>query len=190
MKKELLSAAAVAVMLASPAFAQSTSPSAPSSNTPSATTPAPGAAGTTAPSTTAPATGGSAATMNTGGTTAFISEQMQEQWLASNLIGTKVRGTGDESVGEVNDVLLDRNGNVVGAVIGVGGFLGMGEKDVAVPFTALQMVRNSDGDRLILNKSKDELKNAPTFKEYTRSGTGTATGTGATPPAGAPATTR
>lgn len=178
MKKVLLSAAALAAMLAAPAYAQSTAPSAPSSTMPSATTPS-------------PATGGSAATMSSGaGNAAFISEQMQEQWLASNLIGTKVRGSGDESVGEVNDVLLDRNGNVVGAVIGVGGFLGMGEKDVAVPFSALQMVRNSDGDRLILNKSKDELKNAPTFKEFSRSGTGTATGTTGAPAAGAPATTR
>ena len=178
MKKVLLSAAALTAMLAAPAYAQSTAPSAPSSTMPSATTPS-------------PATGGSAATMTSGaGNTAFISEQMQEQWLASNLIGTKVRGSGDESVGEVNDVLLDRNGNVVGAVIGVGGFLGMGEKDVAVPFSALQMVRNSDGDRLILNKSKDELKNAPTFKEFSRSGTGTATGTTGAPGAGAPATTR
>lgn len=188
MKKELLSAAALAVMLTAPAFAQSTAPSAPSTTAPSATTPAPAAPGATNP-----ATGGTSSSMNTGGA-AFIPEQMQEQWLASNLIGTKVRGTGDESVGEVNDVLLDRNGNVVGAVIGVGGFLGMGEKDVAVPFTSLQMVRNSDGDQVILNKSKDELKNAPTFKEYSRTGTGTATGTGAAgttgAPAGAPATTR
>lgn len=184
MKKELLSAAAVAMMLTAPAFAQSSAPTAPSTTAPSATSPAP-----TSPSTTAPATGGSAAM--TSGSTAFISEQMQEQWLASNLIGTKVRGAGDESVGEINDVLLDRNGNVIGAVIGVGGFLGMGEKDVAVPFNQLQMVRNSDGDRVILNKSKDELKNAPTFKEMTRTGTGTATGTsGTTAPAGAPATTR
>ena len=189
MKKELLSAAAVAMMLTAPAFAQSSAPTTPSSPAPSATTPAP-----TSPSgTTAPTTSGSAA-MTTGGNTAFISEQMQEQWLASNLIGTKVRGAADESVGEINDVLLDRNGNVIGAVIGVGGFLGMGEKDVAVPFNQLQMVRNSDGDRVVLNKSKDELKNAPTFKEMTRSGTGTATGTtgatGTTSPAGAPATTR
>lgn len=186
MKKELLSAAALAVMLASPAFAQSTAPTAPSSNMPSATTPSPAAPSGTM----APAAGGAAGSVHSGANAAFISEQMQEQWLASNLIGTKVRGSGDESVGEVNDVLLDRNGNVVGAVIGVGGFLGMGEKDVAVPFSALQMVRNSDGDRLILNKSKDELKNAPSFKEFSRSGTGTATGTTGAPAAGAPAATR
>ncbi len=51
--------------------------------------------------------------------------------LSTNLIGKKVSGAGDENLGEVNDVLMDRNGNVIGAVIGVGGFLGVGEKDVA-----------------------------------------------------------
>ncbi|WP_194164647.1 PRC-barrel domain-containing protein [Microvirga thermotolerans] len=65
--------------------------------------------------------------------------QMQaNQMMASDLIGTKVISTNNESIGDINDVIVDRNGQAVAAVIGVGGFLGIGEKDVAVPFNALE----------------------------------------------------
>ncbi|MFG1421814.1 PRC-barrel domain-containing protein [Roseixanthobacter liquoris] len=158
MNTKMLTVTALAALLAGPAFAQTATP-------PSA---APSAPSTTTPSTsTMPSSDSSAMPSSTSGSSAFIESQKQEQWLATNLIGTKVRGSADESLGEVNDVLLDRNGAVVGAVIGVGGFLGVGQKDVAVPFNALELVRNNSGDSLVLRKSKDELKAAPEFKEYT-----------------------
>ncbi|MFG1396484.1 PRC-barrel domain-containing protein [Roseixanthobacter pseudopolyaromaticivorans] len=181
MNTKMLTVTALAALLAGPAFAQtatppSAAPTAPSTSAPSAT-----------PSTsTMPSSGASATPSAPSGSTAFIESQKQEQWLATNLIGTKVRGSGDESLGEVNDVLLDRNGAVVGAVIGVGGFLGVGEKDVAVPFNALELVRNNSGDSLVLRKSKDELKAAPAFKEYTAAAPTPASAGGT---AGAPATT-
>ena len=58
--------------------------------------------------------------------------------MASKLIGTTVVSTNNESIGDVNDVILDRNGQVMAVVVGVGGFLGIGEKDVAVPFASLE----------------------------------------------------
>jgi sporulation protein YlmC with PRC-barrel domain len=61
------------------------------------------------------------------------------QFMASKLIGTSVVGQNNETIGDVNDVLMDRSGKAVAVLIGVGGFLGIGEKDVAVPFERIEM---------------------------------------------------
>jgi sporulation protein YlmC with PRC-barrel domain len=75
----------------------------------------------------------------------------------------------DGKIGEVMDVLVDREGKATALIIGVGGFLGAGEKDVAVPFNAVQVTnKNSDKWYLIMNATKDALKNAKGFK-YDRS---------------------
>jgi hypothetical protein len=50
----------------------------------------------------------------------------------------------NETIGDVNDVLIDRSGTAQAIVIGVGGFLGVGEKDVAVPFSALEFASSRD----------------------------------------------
>jgi sporulation protein YlmC with PRC-barrel domain len=60
--------------------------------------------------------------------------------LSSDLEDTTVYGANNEAIGEISDVLIDRNGKVVAVIIGVGGFLGIGEKDVAVPFEALEII--------------------------------------------------
>jgi sporulation protein YlmC with PRC-barrel domain len=60
-----------------------------------------------------------------------------EQLMASKLIGTTVISSNNESIGDVNDVIMDRQGKAIAVVIGVGGFLGIGEKDVAVAFDKL-----------------------------------------------------
>ena len=74
----------------------------------------------------------------------FIARQEMGQMLASKLIGTTVVSQNNETIGDVNDVLFDRGGQVMAAVIGVGGFLGIGEKDVAVPFQQLEFIANTD----------------------------------------------
>jgi sporulation protein YlmC with PRC-barrel domain len=61
-----------------------------------------------------------------------------DTWRASKLIGVGIYGPDDQRVGEVNEVLVDRRGEVQAIVVGVGGFLGIGEKDVAVPFADVQ----------------------------------------------------
>jgi hypothetical protein len=76
----------------------------------------------------------------------FVGQQQPGQWLASKLIGTTVVGANNESIGDVNDVLMDRNGHAVGVIIGVGGFLGIGEKDVAVSFNQLEFTSRSSGN--------------------------------------------
>jgi sporulation protein YlmC with PRC-barrel domain len=74
------------------------------------------------------------------GSTSFIQSRPQDQFRASKLIGSRVYGANDENIGEINDVLMDQSGRVHAVVLGVGGFLGIGEKDVAVPMNALKFM--------------------------------------------------
>ena len=75
----------------------------------------------------------------------------------------------DAKIGEVTDVLVDKGGKVQALIVGVGGFLGIGEKDVAVPFRAVEF-KSKDNNKWypIMHTTKDALKNAPGFK-YDRS---------------------
>ena len=71
---------------------------------------------------------------------AFVTGQAPGQWRASKLVGVDVYGSEAARIGDVREVLLNRNGTAETVVIGVGGFLGIGEKDVGVPFAALEWV--------------------------------------------------
>ena len=73
-------------------------------------------------------------------------------------------------IGSVDDVLLDKSGKVTGLVIGVGGFLGAGEKDVIVPFTSVKSEKKNDKWYLTLDETKDNLKKAPGF-QYNKTST-------------------
>ena len=70
-----------------------------------------------------------------------------------------------DKIGEIKDVLVDRDGKITALIVGAGGFLGMGEKDVAVPFNAVQ-VTSKDNNKwyLVMNSTKDALKAAKGFK--------------------------
>lgn len=71
-----------------------------------------------------------------------------------------------DDVGEINDVILGRDGQIKAVVLGVGGFLGMGEKNVAVPMQDVKFVKNGDGPNdffLVVNANKDVLTNAPAY---------------------------
>lgn len=102
----------------------------------------------------------------------FITMEAPNDWMASELIGSTVYGPAEENLGNINDLVADADGRVKAVVIGVGGFLGIGEKDVAVPFASVEMVRNNNAETLVLRQTRDELKNAPTFKEYVAPNTG------------------
>jgi sporulation protein YlmC with PRC-barrel domain len=69
----------------------------------------------------------------------------------------------DNKIGDVDDVLIDKEGNVTAMIIGVDGFLGMGEKDVAVPFSSVRASEKNNKWYLVLNTTKDALKSAPGF---------------------------
>lgn len=129
-----------AALLATPAFAQTT------------TAPQPNAPAATNQTMNKPATG---------------------QWRASKLIGVDVYNQQNEKLGEINELIMTSNGQIAGAVIGVGGFLGMGERDVMVPLNQLRFSNETTGsandrqwypDRAVLNANKDQLKQMPEFK--------------------------
>lgn len=70
----------------------------------------------------------------------------------------------DNKIGEIMDVLVDKSGKVTSLIVGVGGFLGAGEKDVSVPFDAVHVTdKNNNKWYLVMNVTKDELKSASGF---------------------------
>jgi sporulation protein YlmC with PRC-barrel domain len=86
------------------------------------------------------------------------------QWLASDIYKAAVYDPSEHRIGNVSDLVIDSNGNVTAAVIGVsGGFLGAHQKDVVVPFKELKVSSRDGKDWLVLNRSKDELMTAPAY---------------------------
>ena len=158
-----------------------------------------------------PAEGGPASAGAAAKSSVFLEMRQSDQFRSTNLRGTRVYGANNENIGEINDVLISRTGHVAAVIIGVGGFLGIGEKDVAVPMSMLLFqpgaveansttapptgtvvspsspgadaqsgtttvpsspatgaaARHDTGipDRLILKMTKEQLQNAPAFKD-------------------------
>ena len=179
MLKTLLVSAAISSLMVSGALAQAAPPAqAPRAEPPKAMVPAADAA-------------------------KFIASQSTDQFVFSKFKGTDVLGPENEKIGDVNDVLFDKSGKILGLIVGVGGFLGIGEKNVAIDMSAFQVVPASTGGtvgaggtppmsddptnvKLKVNWTKDQLKNAADF-EYYRAPARTAPGTPARPaPAPAP----
>jgi len=75
--------------------------------------------------------------------TASAALSLQGNWRASKVVGLSVYNDNNESLGTINDLLMDKNGNTKAVVIGVGGFLGVGEHLVAVPFEKIKFVNEA-----------------------------------------------
>jgi len=88
-----------------------------------------------------------------------------QPWTANEFIGKTIYTTANENVGEINDLVFGNDGKIVGVVIGVGGFLGIGEKDVLVSLDSIRMTKadGSDTVQLVVDASKEALENAPGF---------------------------
>jgi sporulation protein YlmC with PRC-barrel domain len=99
------------------------------------------------------------------------------QWRASKVVGLKIYNDGNESLGSVNDLLLDKQGKIAAVVIGVGGFLGMGEHYVAVPF---EKVKWSDTPVPSTTASNSGGSSGMTGRPASTTTTGAATTTPAT----------
>jgi sporulation protein YlmC with PRC-barrel domain len=82
----------------------------------------------------------------------------------ANFYKQNVYDQADNKIGDVDDLLVDQKGQITAVLVGVGGFLGMGEKDVAIPFSALHASEKNNKWYLVLNTTKDALKAAPGFK--------------------------
>ncbi len=149
MMKKLMIGAALSALTLSSAFAQSPNTPADSRSTPpSATQTAPSGAMT--------------------GTAEFVSSQKPDQWLASSFKGTDVLGADNQKIGDVSDILFDKTGKIEAYVVSVGGFLGMGAKEVALAPTAFAVVPGDNGGapKLKTSMSKDALTNAQNFARY------------------------
>ncbi len=100
----------------------------------------------------------------------FVNTQKPDQWLASKFKGTDVIGADNEKIGDVSDILFDKTGKIEAFIVSVGGFLGMGAKDVALAPAAFQVVAGdkskNESDKLKLSMTKDQLKQAANFEPY------------------------
>jgi hypothetical protein len=95
----------------------------------------------------------------------FLTQQESGDVLASNLIGASVYNAQDEAIGGINDLVSDESGKVVAVLIGIGGFLGMGQKDVALRFEDLRLARDeNNGIKVIANVNQDTLASAPDYE--------------------------
>ena len=138
-------AAAFLVCTAMVALAQSTPPT----TTPPATTPL----ATAPPPAKAP-----------GGDTLWYARQADEM-RASKLIGATVVNMSDETIGDVNEILLTKDGKVAAVIIGVGGFLGIGAREVALSFDSVRTLPDQSNNlKLVVNATKDQLKAAPEWR--------------------------
>lgn len=128
---------------------------APDSGTTGAGTPAPGAPATGAPAPGAPAAGdaqsGSAA----------MTEAITGWSVKDKIMGQAVYNEKNEKVGDVNDVVLASDGKAAYFLVGAGGFLGMGERDVAIPF---QEITQMDNKLILQGYTKEQLKALPEVK--------------------------
>jgi len=212
MIKHTLTAAALATVLAIPAYAQSSNPPAAQPPTTAQSAPAAPAEKTAPPMKTPAATPDkSAATPDTSATpdksaatpatmpdkaaaadataekkqAGFVQNQDSSEWRSSKLVGASVYGPDNKSIGSIDDLIVDQKGAIKAAVIGVGGFLGVGQKDVAVPFEAMQIQRKQNSssiEKITVTYTKDQLTNAPKFA-YFQVQSNTTTGVGGAKPA-------
>ena len=142
-----------------------------------------------------PSASSTATTSSASGSQQFVASQQSNQWLSSKFIGTDVVGADDKKIGDVSDVLFDQQGKVEAYVVGVGGFLGIGSKDVALAPSAFQHVKDNNTEKLKISMTKDQLEKAPAFERKqepraTTTGTGSPSGGMGSPrPSGAPAGT-
>lgn len=116
-------------------------------------------------------------------TTQYYSESDKTDFQASEIIGSRIYAseasvnTEDtfkepdkewDDIGEVNNLIVSRDGTVKAVVVGVGGFLGIGEKNVALRMSELRFLKKSDDEAddyfLVIKSNKQQLENAPEYK--------------------------
>jgi sporulation protein YlmC with PRC-barrel domain len=163
---------AVVLALATPAWAQTTTdqpttaPPPPAAESGSQPTTQPEGTAGAAPeaaqpeATTAPAAG------TTGPEQTIIPEQAETAVLAEDLMGSSVFGPDGDEVGTVEDLILDEQEKVTGVVVGVGGFLGIGKKEVGLNWEQAKIVESPDtaAKKIMISLTKADLEAAPDFK--------------------------
>lgn len=174
--KHLAVALLGSALIAAPALAQTSS----------------GSGTTTNPSTsTAPAmnTNTGSSSMGSGNT---MTQMQPGQWRASKLEGLNVYNNNNEKIGDISELLVDESGKIQAVVVGVGGFLGMGEHDVAIPFEQVKFVNEPRANASAANTAPAGTGNtattttAPNTTGSVAPSTGTAATTGSAADRSAP----
>lgn len=156
MRKILLTTGALVALVVSPALAQD------ATQPPIEPMPAPEVLPEPAP---LPEAGPDILAEETIATPKFLAQQETTELLATHLIGSTVYSPTDETLGDINDLVFNEdNGTIKAVIVGVGGFLGLGQKNVAVSFDAITETTDADGNmRLVLDTNVAELEAAPAF---------------------------
>jgi len=93
-----------------------------------------------------------------------LSSLPPDSWTITNYYKQNVYDNAKNAVGKIDDVLVDKAGKVTALIVGVGGFLGAGEKDVALPFSAVKSEKKDNKWYLTVDETKDSLKSAAGYK--------------------------
>ena len=156
--KRLITTASLLALCAAPALAQSTQPSTspPAQRSESPATPPTAPPAATTPMDKAPLDK----------STSLDKPRLTgNDWRASKLLGQTVRNSANESLGDINEMLIDSDGKVTAVIVGVGGFLGMGEKNVSLALDQLAFSRDANNNIVVTSKvSKETLQAAPEYK--------------------------
>ena len=94
----------------------------------------------------------------------FADKQSNSEMLGTDFIGTPVTGKEGQQLGKISNLVFDQQGRIELAVIGIGGFLGIGEKEVAVPFEAVKSGEINNKHVFTIDATKEQLQAAPAFK--------------------------
>src|SRR5689334_24859909 len=92
--------------------------------------------------------------------------QSQDELRTSKIVGSKVYNDANENIGSVEDIVLKPNGTMDEVVLSVGGFLGIGDKYVSVPFNDLKIMRDGSSLKITTKGTKDSLKGLPDYTFY------------------------
>jgi ribosomal 30S subunit maturation factor RimM len=92
--------------------------------------------------------------------------QSADEFRTSKLVGSKVYNGANENIGSIEDIILKADGTMDEVVLSVGGFLGIGDKYVAVPFKDLQVSRDNGNLKITSNGTKESLKALPDYQFF------------------------
>lgn len=92
--------------------------------------------------------------------------QTADEWRSSKLVGSKVYNSANENIGTIEDIVLKPDGNTSTVVLSVGGFLGIGDKYVSVPFNTLRVARDGSSIKVMTDGTKESLKALPDYQFY------------------------
>lgn len=165
MNKLLIGLSTVALIAASPAMAQDTK--APAKTGTEIQKSQPTTQPSVMPKTENSATGTKMMDSKSAATTAKPADKvaLADTYRASKLIGAPVVNAAGDSIGDINDLIVDRKGNVHQVIVGVGGFLGMGERSVALGLSELTFGSNKNGSLVVsTSMTKKQLEALPVWK--------------------------